>query len=105
MMDGQLAEDRKEHQKAFDDTQRAIEELNINLNRQLEAINQRFDSPNNFKDKTAEITWENSQSLRKSKNQELIPITVISSDDLEIDHPNTIIKATTETDLNQQPNQ
>ena len=40
MMDEQLAEDRKENQKAFDDTQKAIEDLNLNLKHQLEAINQ-----------------------------------------------------------------
>ena len=63
MMDEQLTEDRKENQKAFDNTQRAIDDLNINLKRQLEAINQRFDSSNNFNGKTAEITLENPQDI------------------------------------------
>ena len=63
MMDEQLSEERKENQKAFDNTQKAIDELNINLKRQLEVINQRFDSPtpHNFNGKIPEITAKNSQ--------------------------------------------
>ena len=103
MMDEQLAEGRKENQKAFDDTQKAIEDLNLNLKHQLEAINQRFDSANNSNGQTPDITLENPQSQRKEKYPELRTITVIPSDDLEIAHPNTFIKATTKTYLKKQP--
>ncbi len=63
MMDEQLSEERKENQKAFDNTQKAIDELNINLKSQLEVVNQRFDSPtpHNSNGKIPEITVKNSQ--------------------------------------------